>query len=385
MGSEHTLVSPTPITSRAEWHARLADLPAPHLLQTWDWGEFKARYGWSPRRFTWERGGQTLAAAAILRRAAGLPTFFRLPSSILYVPKGPLLQWQDAELRRQVLGEIEDLARREKAIFIRMDPDVILGRGIPKTPNDRPDPFGVQVMEELIRRGWRPSSAQVQFRNTIWLDLRRPEAALLAAMKQKTRYNVRLAEKKGVRVRLGGQADLDLLYRLYAETSVRDGFVIRSPGYYLDAWGAFIAASLAQPFIAEVEGEAVAAIIVFHFGSMAAYLYGMSRYAQRDKMPNHLLQWEAIRWAKAQGCPVYDFWGAPDEFNETDRLWGVWRFKEGFGGEVIRTLGAWDYVVAPLPYRLYTHILPRVLDAMRRWGRRQTKTSLVAPLRENRV
>jgi lipid II:glycine glycyltransferase (peptidoglycan interpeptide bridge formation enzyme) len=197
-------------------------------------------------------------------------------------------------------------------------------------------------------------------------------------MKQKTRYNIRLAARKGVAVRVGTVADLDLLYRMYAETSVRDGFVIRLPRYYSDAWGAFIAAGLAQPFIASVGAEPVAALIVFRYGGTATYMYGMSTEAHREKMPNHLLQWEAITWARRQGCAVYDFWGAPDEFDPADPLWGVWKFKEGFGGSLVRTLGAWDYVASPFGYRLYTGLLPRLLGLMRRLGRRQTANSLAA-------
>jgi peptidoglycan pentaglycine glycine transferase (the first glycine) len=177
-------------------------------------------------------------------------------------------------------------------------------------------------------------------------------------------------------VRLGSHADLDLLYRMYAETSVRDGFAIRGLDYYRDAWGRFMAAGLAQPFVAEVDAEPVGALVVFRFAHTAWYLYGMSRDAQRDKMPNHLLQWHAIRWAKAQGCTSYDFWGAPDDFVESDPLWGVWRFKEGFGGQLVRHIGAWDYAPSPLLYRLYSIILPRVLDVMRRRGRNQTRQSI---------
>ncbi|MBI3763712.1 MAG: peptidoglycan bridge formation glycyltransferase FemA/FemB family protein [Chloroflexi bacterium] len=364
-----------PITSRPDWQTRLAALPSPHLLQTWDWGDFKTRYGWTAQRFIWERDGQTVAAASVLRRAVPASSFL-LPSSILYISKGPLLDWRNAELRREVLSGIETLARRERAIFVKIDPDVGLGTGIPQTESDRPDPLGAQLTAELARRGWRPSTEQIQFRNTARLDLTRSEAGLLAAMKQKTRYNIRLADKKGVRVRLGDSDDLDLLYRMYAETSVRDGFTIRSPEYYRDAWGAFVTAGLAQPFVAEVEGQTVAAILVFQFGGTATYMYGMSREAHREKMPNHLLQWEAIRWAKARGCAVYDFWGAPDRFDETDRLWGVWRFKEGFGGEVVRTIGAWDFPVSKLWYWFYTTVVPRYLDLLRRRGRRLTKESL---------
>jgi peptidoglycan pentaglycine glycine transferase (the first glycine) len=353
--------------SSADWDTNVASLPHSHLLQSWAWGEFKTGYGWQARRLCWDTPAG-LAAAQVLGRSAGRVL------RVLYVPKGPLLDWQNAPLRAQVLDELQALARREHAIFIKIDPDVAVSLGAPGA--EQPAALGRELQADLARRGWLFSRDQIQYRNTICLDLAPVEETLLAGMKPKTRYNVRLAERKGVQVRLGNQADLDLLYRLYAETSVRDGFVIRGLDYYRDAWGRFMAAGLAQPFIAQVGAEPVGALVIFHFARTAWYLYGMSRDAHRDKMPNHLLQWQAIRWAKAQGCATYDFWGAPDEFVEADPLWGVWRFKEGFGGQLVRHIGAWDYAPWPVLYRLYTIVLPRVLDVMRRRGRRSTQHAL---------
>ncbi len=132
----------------------------------------------------------------------------------------------------------------------------------------------------------------------------------------------------------------------------------------------------AEPLIAEVNGDPVAAIFVFYFAGRAYYIYGMSIEAHREKMPNYLLQWEAMRRAKARGCSVYDLWGAPDEFNESDSMWGVFRFKEGLGGKVVRTLGAWDYPASRIWYRTYTQLIPRVLDVMRARGRARTQQGL---------
>lgn len=132
----------------------------------------------------------------------------------------------------------------------------------------------------------------------------------------------------------------------------------------------------AVPLIAEVAGEPVAAIFLFMFAGRAYYVYGMSRDAHREKMPTYLLQWEAMKRAKAFGCASYDLWGAPDEFDESDSMWGVYRFKEGLGGDVIRTLGAWDYAPNTLLYRLYTEVMPRVLDVMRSRGREKTRQGL---------
>ncbi len=177
-----------------------------------------------------------------------------------------------------------------------------------------------------------------------------------------------------------------MLYSMYAETSIRDGFVIRDESYYQTVWQAFLKPSLvngpssipyAEPLIAEVEGEPVAAIFVFYFARRAYYLYGMSREAHREKMPNYLLQWEAICRAKAAGCSVYDLWGAPDAFDESDPMWGVFRFKEGLGGQVVRTLGAWDFTPRPLWYKLYSEVIPRVLDVMRARGKSRTRSRIV--------
>jgi lipid II:glycine glycyltransferase (peptidoglycan interpeptide bridge formation enzyme) len=244
-------------------------------------------------------------------------------------------------------------------------------------------------VRDLETCGWRFSEEQVQFRNTVLVDLRDDEEKLLERMKQKTRYNIRLAMRKGVAIRQGTQADIPLLYRMYAETSVRDGFVIREERYYRALWGAFMGGNLpphgdqassgenAQPYaiplIAEVAGEPVAALILFLFASKAWYLFGMSREAHRERMPNYLLQWEAMLLAKRQGCRVYDLWGAPDDFKDTDPMWGVYRFKEGLGGEVERQIGAWDLPLKPFYYYLYTQILPRFLNIIRRRGKERTR------------
>ncbi len=380
------------------WNTLIASLPDAHLLQTWEWAQIKADVGWKADPRAWSLDGKLLepldlsgrqvsAAAMILQRSLPIGGFVaRL--RILYVPKGPLLDWSDASLRRQVLDDLHGIARKSGAIFIKIDPNVILGEGISGEPGAQTNPTGQEVLNDLKVRGWQYSSDQIQFRNTVWVDLSGTEEAILARMKQKTRYNIHLAERKGVKVRLGGLADINLLYRMYAETSQRDGFVIRDENYYGRVWKTFLAnlseqadtpLPCAQPLIAEVAGEAVAALIPVRFAGAAWYLYGMSRELHREKMPNYLLQWEAMRWAKQAGCLVYDLWGAPDDFTEQDSMWGVYRFKEGLGGRVIRSIGAWDLPVRPLLYRLYTQTLPRLLDVMRRRGKQRTRQMLSKP------
>ncbi len=356
------------------WDQALLALPDPHILQSWQWGEFKAQYGWQPQRLLWQgEGGHPRAAAQLLIKAG--PRGLR----VAYCPRGPLLDYSDAQLYARVITELQQRARQAGALFLKIDPALPLAFGVPQSPEDRPHPMGQAFAAWLAERDWRFSAEQIQFANTLMLDLRLEEEELLRRMKQKTRYNIRLAARKGVTVRRAPLEELPRLYQMYAETSLRDGFVIRQRDYYLDLWGRFQRAGLAQALLAEVEGQPVAALVLFRFGPTAWYFYGMSTAQHRQKMPNHLLQWEAIRWAKAQGCTRYDFWGAPDRFDPQDPMWGVYRFKAGFGAQTVRTLGAWDYPFRPVLYRLYQAALPRLLDLLRLRGRRRTRATLSGP------
>ncbi len=355
------------------WDAKIVHLPGVHLLQSRSWANFKSLYGWKPYPLIWvDENGYVNAAAMVLRRVLS-PGI-----QMLYVPRGPMLDWSDVTLRTKVIADLEGFARQQGAIFIKMDPEIIVGTGKPGDPNSHADDVCLGVEDQLIRSRWLRSAEQIQFRNTVWIDLRGNENDWLNRMKQKTRYNLRLAERKGVLVRQGDARDFPLLYRMYAETSIRDGFVIRSEDYYTRVWQNFTEQGAAIPLIAEVDGNPVAALFLFWYAGRAWYLYGMSSEMHREKMPNYLLQWEAMRLAKLKGCEVYDLWGAPDIFDETDSMWGVYKFKEGLGGSVIRTSGAWDFVARPFLYGLSTHILPKVLNVMRRRGKTKTKQEVGA-------
>ena len=373
------------------WDELIACLPLAHLLQTWEWSRVKSNYSWQPLPFVWSEqqsasSGEPVAAAMVLKRAIPMRGFAK-KLCVLYVPKGPLMDWDNPALRHRVLDDLQAYAKRQGAIFVKLDPDVALGNGIPGTETAVEYNSGQSLELELQGRGWKFSQDQIQFRNTILINLSPSEDELLAGMKQKTRYNVRLAQKKGVTVRAGTKEDLPKLYRMYAETSVRDGFLIREEGYYQTVWRTFdnssaVANSHSVPFhealIAEVNGEPVGAVSMFYFAGQAIYLFGMSREEHREKMPNYLLQWEAIRRAKALGCKIYNLWGAPNVFDESDDLWGVFRFKEGLGGTVLRTIGAWDFTPNPMLYKMYTELLPRVMDIMRARGKVRTRQSLGA-------
>lgn len=375
----------------SKWNNIVKRLSNPHLLQTGEWAELKSRFGWKPLPVVWyeNKGAYHLvhsdevfqmeeepaAAALVMKRS--LP----LGLSVLYTPKGPLLSdWADQTLRKRVLRDLREIAVQEQAIMLKIDPDVPCGRGKPGEEGATENPLGKDLISELRGGGWKFSSDQIQYRNTVLVDLKPTEDELLMNMKSKTRYNIRLAGRKGVEIRSGDQDDFDRLYTMYAKTSVRGGFTIRDEKYYRYLWNLFLPAEsdqrkdpLAEPLIAEVAGEPVAGAMMFRFANRAYYLQGMSRTAHREKMPTYLIQWEGMRWAKQAGCEVYDMWGAPDEFSREDPMWGVYRFKRGFGGEVMRTIGAWDYVSKPSLYWAYTHIWPRVLSVMRIFREQQTE------------
>ena len=342
-----------PLDSKT-WNSFVAASPAGHLLQSWRWGQLKAAFGWQAMRVGVEDGGRLVAGAQILFRS--LLPFPRCPS-IAYVPKGPILDFGNREISEVLLSAIHRLARQKRAILLKIEPELS---------------HSPAVVGHLHSFGFRPSQQTIQPRSTIHIDLRADPDQILARMKSKTRYNVRLAERKGVLVREGTADDLPIFCRLIEMTGRRDGFAVHSCEYYEMAYRLFVppgndcTSDLARVLLATYDGEVIAGLMVFTFGQRAWYLYGASSDRERNRMPNHLLQWEAIRWARERGCLTYDLWGVPDEVGKepekyegtvTDRqggLWGVYRFKQGFGGQVVRYVGAYDYIYKPALAWLYS-------------------------------
>lgn len=351
------------IDDAGRWRDVLAQTPAPHVLQSWEWGEVKAQTGWRAQRVALRAAGSVAAFQFLTRQP--LPT---LPVRIGYVPKGPALDWTNLDLVDATLAAVELHARRSGCIFVKIDPDV------------REDTTtGRLTLHALQRRGWQFSAEQIQFQNTATTDLTTSEETLLATMKSKWRYNIRLAEKRGVHVRLGQERDLPAFYTLYAETGARDGFLIRPPDYYLTTWQRFLRAQ-AEPdnpaggalLLAEHldDPQPMAGLFLLRYGATAWYFYGASSERHRRDMPNHLLQWEALRWARTQGCTTYDWWGAPTVLDDPDdRMQGVWQFKQGFGAEFQPHIGAWDFAVSPTGYRLLTQGIPFARTLLRRLPR----------------
>lgn len=348
------------ITDKATWNHALAQFPQAHILQTWEWGAFKhLTTGWHPYRLLWrDSTGTPSALASVGMRKIGIFT-------LLYAPKGFVTHFQEADTVQTVLADLEQFAHKNRALWLKIDPDLIRATGEPNTPEDAPNTAGQMFERVLSERGWRFSEDQVQFRNTLCIDLTQSEEAILAQMSQNTRRKVRTAEKKNVLIRQATPQDLPTLYALYQTTGERDDFLIRPFWYYQKAWGDFMQAGLAQALIAEYEGQPIAHVILFHFGQKCWYFYGASANIARETMPNYALQWEAMKWAKSAGYTTYDMWGAPNEFLETDPLWGVYEFKRGFRGTVTRHVGAWDYAPNRALYWAYTRAIPSVRQLVR--------------------
>ncbi len=350
------------IRDAQDWRATLATLPNPHVLQSWEWGQVKGQTEWTAERYALvDSDKKPLAAFQFLWRQ---PIAY-LPLRVAYVPKGPVVDWNNSLVVKETLRQIIALAQRRLCLFVKIDPDL------------REDGEAGRSLLAILRNDmWRFSADQIQFKNTGFSDLVGGEETLLEGMKQKWRYNVRLAEKRGIRIRQAGADDLRAFYDLYAETSQRDGFLIRPFDYYRTTWQRFLDAQsqLGNPaggvlLLAEHVEETLPIAGVFlmrHFNS-TVYLNGASSERRRRDMPNYLLQWEAMRWALAQGCTIYDWWGAPTNIDDLDdSMQGVWQFKQGFGAEFQAHIGAWDYPVSQVGYKLYAQVMPRVLAWMKR-------------------
>ena len=320
------------IVSLPDWNHFLSQHPDAHLLQTGEWGELKSAFGWKPVR--------------IISRDSGVQILFRklpLGFSIGYIPK--------ANVGTSLWTETDSICKQNRAIFLKFEPDL--------WNDQKPEAPALSEVE-----GWNlkleTSPHNIQPPRTLIVDIRGSEDKILARMKQKTRYNIRLAEKKGVTVR--SWDDVDSFHKMMLVTGGRDGFGVHSLEYYKRAYELLHPKGMCEILLAEYEGKPLAALFVARNENHAYYLYGASTDEERNRMPTYLLQWEAMKWAKAHGCEEYDLWGVPDEDEATleanfetrrDGLWGVYRFKRGFGGELKRATQAMDRVYNPLWYKLY--------------------------------
>jgi len=321
------------------------------FLQSRFWADFKALADWSYYRYdvSIDEGASNAApfALSVLERGLGAGLRFA------YVPHGPETGSVSGDADRVALlvALAEALRTRvsRSCLFIRFDPAWYIAESetAAATPPERP------VFSEPLRK-----ASDVQPPDSVVLDVARSDDEILAGMKPKWRYNVRLAEKKGVTVASEGAAAIADFYALYETTSARDHIAIHPMSYYERLFG-LKAASPDEPkadirlWIARYDGKALAGIITAFYGKEATYLYGASSDEHRNLMPAYALQWAAIRAAREAGCETYDFYGIPPVDDPNHAMSGLYRFKTGFGGEIRHYAGTWDYVLRPAAYAAF--------------------------------
>lgn len=318
-----------------------------NFLQSGYWGKFKGETGWKsiPLKLTYN--GKSVPLLVLTRT-------FKGTVSIAYVPHGPdlYIEPEDREyflnrLSRDLLGFLP-LA----TFFIRYD--LLWGE------------TGVENFPERLKfSGIHKAPMDIQPPDTVIINLKSSEDEILAAMHKKTRYNIKLAGKKGVELFWGSESDLDTWYDLYRTTAERDKIAIHSLSYYKKVFSLAAESETAPDvsiLLARHENDLLAGIVVVFDGKRATYLYGASSNEKRNLMPAYALQWEAMKEAKKRGCETYDMFGIPPTDDPAHAMHGLYRFKTGFGGEVHHCLGAWDYKYSSLVYPIY-----RVLEAMRKF------------------
>lgn len=321
-----------------QWDAFVKEQPRAHILQRANWGALKEAFGWRVVRVALADDNIIMAGAQILLR----PLPFSM-GTMAYLPMGPYAS-SDEHLTH-LWKAIDRRLKDEGVAFLKWEPGIFEG-GTP----------------DIERWGFRESPQTIQPPNTILIDISEDEDEILAKMSQSTRRKVRLSHRRGVTYYEAPPDAIDTFCKMMNTTGERNAFGVHEPDYYRMAYELFVPDGTAALIMAEHEGDPLAGIMVFAQGQTAWYLYGASSRDKRNLMATYGVQWQAILWAKHRGIRYYDMWGIPDEDEgtledefqgRTDGLWGVYGFKRGWGGEIVRSTGAWDKIYNPLIYTAY--------------------------------
>jgi len=318
----------------------MTSCPKGHILQSYEWGEVKALTGWKPFRLVVEEEGTIVAAISLLKR--DIPV---IKKGIFYAPRGPVMDVKNHALFLFLMDQIKDLAQKEEVIFLKIDPDI--------WASDE-DFKGLLKKAGFVsaEKGGNFNGLQPKF--VFRLDIRPTEDELMANFHQKTRYNIRLASKKEVEIKENcTKEDLPDFYKILVVTAERDKFLIRSYEYFDIMWEQLVENNLAKLFMAYYQGEPIAGTLAFIIGDKAWYIYGASANEHRGKMPNYLLQWTMIKWAKNNGCTLYDFRGVPGNLSEDSPIYGLYKFKKGFNPDYTEFVGEYDLIFSPFYYKLW--------------------------------
>jgi lipid II:glycine glycyltransferase (peptidoglycan interpeptide bridge formation enzyme) len=324
----------------SEWN-RFITANGGGIKQSYEWGEFRTELGWKAHRVAAYEGENIAVAGSILQKPLPLGQCF------FYCPEGPVVtggDWNKKSNQKAFAAWHEHLipkAKSQNALFLKIDPEVAT------------DDFPLDWLGNL---GFADSPEDIQPATVTHVDLTPSEDEILAAMKQKGRYNIRYAIKKGVTVRSGtSEADLDTFYRLHEETSKRQGITYRSKNYFAMLRKHFMEKpDFGKFFIAELNGEPLAATLVTFFGPESIYLYGGSSLKDRNVHAAYLVQWEGMKEAKRRKCAFYNMTGIAATDDPNDSWAGLRQFKLKFGGPELHLIGARDYRYDSLRYTLFT-------------------------------
>ncbi|HEX6799515.1 MAG TPA: peptidoglycan bridge formation glycyltransferase FemA/FemB family protein [Ktedonobacterales bacterium] len=321
------------------WNRFVEAQPTGNITQTYEWGELPNALGGDALRLGAVEDGKLVGTML-----AGVATAPGLRRPYLYVPRGPVIADPASPALAALVAQADEEARRRGAFMLKIEPNAADG--------------DAAWLDALRKLGFRPNRFATHPRRSWMLDIRPPEADLLAAMKEKWRYNIRVASRKGVTVRLAETpADLAAFYALYQETAARDGFFIHPQRHYEQIWRLYDARDAAALLLAEYAGEPIAGLFALRCGPVTTYMFGASSNRERNRMPNHLLQWTAIQWAKAHGCTTYDFRAIAEVLDPREDLYSLYTYKQGFGGTSVLALQTHDKAYQPAVYWAYERLL----------------------------
>jgi lipid II:glycine glycyltransferase (peptidoglycan interpeptide bridge formation enzyme) len=338
-----------------QWNTFVESCPTGNITQTWEWAELGQHLGSAALRLGALENGALVGAMLVIVERAPL-----LRRPYLYAPRGPVVADPTSPALAALVSAAREHAAKAGAFMVKVEPSVPDG-----------DPAWLKALAD---QGFSRNPYATHPRRSWVLDITPDEETLLAGMHEKWRYNVRLAGRKGVTVREGsGAADLDAFYRLYRETANRDGIFIHGQQHYNDFLRLYGERDAAALLLAEYEGTPIAALIVARCGPVATYMFGASSNQQRNRMPNHLLQFTAMRWARARGCALYDFRAIAEVLEPDEDMYSLYTYKRGFGGYSLLTLETHDLPLSAPLYWMYRSTLKVKRDRVRRQHLRELR------------
>lgn len=320
-----------------KYEAFLEAHPKGHFMQSPAWARVKSE--WKNKIIVVKNdAGEIKGSMSLLIRKIPF-----LPYTMMYSPRGPVCDPHDLETLKELLDESRKLAKKYRSYALKMDPDI-----------EKEDTEFAQLVKKLGFKihGGLENYEGIQPRFVFRLNVKgRTPEEMLQSFHQKTRYNIRLAQKKGVEVKTGSRADLAEFHKIIVETGIRDNFIVRTRQYYESVYDN-LGPEHVRIFMAYAEGKPIAGTVAILFGNKCWYLYGASRNELRNYMPNYLLQWNMIQLAIESGCEIYDFRGVPGNIDDSNPMAGLYKFKKGFNGKFTEFVGMLDYVYDPIAYVL---------------------------------